>query len=66
MKFLQFNLIINLKAFIPRVVCVQILANLVMETLHPDIRNMIVPRLKGKMQQRQKNWMLVSFCQSVQ
>uniref|UniRef100_A0AAX7THG4 PH domain-containing protein n=1 Tax=Astatotilapia calliptera TaxID=8154 RepID=A0AAX7THG4_ASTCA len=54
------NLIINLKAFIPRVVCVQILANLVMETLHPDIRNMIVPRLKGKMQQRQKNWMLIS------
>ncbi|XP_006803583.1 protein Niban 2a [Neolamprologus brichardi] len=38
----------------------QILANLVMETLHPDIRNMIVPRLKGKMQQRQKNWMLIS------
>uniref|UniRef100_A0A669DMZ4 Niban apoptosis regulator 2a n=1 Tax=Oreochromis niloticus TaxID=8128 RepID=A0A669DMZ4_ORENI len=38
----------------------QILANLVMESLHPDIRNMIVPRLKGKMQQRQKNWMLIS------
>ncbi|XP_034565003.1 protein Niban 2-like isoform X2 [Notolabrus celidotus] len=38
----------------------QILANLVMETLHPELRNMIGPRLKGKMQQRQRNWMLVS------
>ncbi|KAM6902924.1 protein Niban 2a [Xenentodon cancila] len=38
----------------------QILANLVMETLHPELRNVIVPRLKGKMQQRQRNWMLIS------
>uniref|UniRef100_A0A4W5JMM4 Niban apoptosis regulator 2a n=1 Tax=Hucho hucho TaxID=62062 RepID=A0A4W5JMM4_9TELE len=38
----------------------QILANLVMETLHPDLRNLIGPRLKGKMQQRQRNWMLIS------
>ncbi|XP_073334370.1 protein Niban 2a isoform X2 [Pagrus major] len=38
----------------------QILANLVMETLHPELRNMIGPRLKGKMQQRQRNWMLIS------
>uniref|UniRef100_A0A7N9APB0 Niban apoptosis regulator 2a n=1 Tax=Mastacembelus armatus TaxID=205130 RepID=A0A7N9APB0_9TELE len=38
----------------------QILANLVMETLHADLRNMIGPRLKGKMQQRQKDWMLIS------
>ncbi|XP_051960290.1 protein Niban 2-like [Xyrauchen texanus] len=38
----------------------QILANLVMETLHPELRNMIVPRLKGKLQQRQKDWMLIS------
>uniref|UniRef100_A0A3B4XRE4 Niban apoptosis regulator 2a n=1 Tax=Seriola lalandi dorsalis TaxID=1841481 RepID=A0A3B4XRE4_SERLL len=38
----------------------QILANLVMETLHPDLRNVIGPRLKGKMQQRQRNWMLIS------
>lgn len=45
------------------VVCVQILANLVMETLHPDLRNAIGPRLKGKMQQRQRNWMLVSCYQ---
>uniref|UniRef100_A0A669BQ86 Niban apoptosis regulator 2a n=1 Tax=Oreochromis niloticus TaxID=8128 RepID=A0A669BQ86_ORENI len=48
------------ETFILRVACAQILANLVMESLHPDIRNMIVPRLKGKMQQRQKNWMLIS------
>lgn len=38
----------------------QILANLVMETLQPELRNMIGPRLKGKMQQRQRNWMLIS------
>ncbi|XP_018548585.1 LOW QUALITY PROTEIN: protein Niban 2a [Lates calcarifer] len=38
----------------------QILANLVMETLYPELRNMIGPRLKGKMQQRQRNWMLIS------
>lgn len=40
----------------------QILANLVMETLHPELREVIGPRLKGKMQQRQRNWMLVSSC----
>uniref|UniRef100_A0A665VUY2 Niban-like protein 1 n=1 Tax=Echeneis naucrates TaxID=173247 RepID=A0A665VUY2_ECHNA len=38
----------------------QILANLVMETLHPELRDVIGPRLKGKMQQRQRNWMLIS------
>ncbi|XP_031433910.1 protein Niban 2a [Clupea harengus] len=38
----------------------QILANLVMETLHPELRTLIVPRLKGKLQQRQRNWMLIS------
>ncbi|XP_042251633.1 protein Niban 2a [Thunnus maccoyii] len=38
----------------------QILANLVMETLQPELRNVIGPRLKGKMQQRQRNWMLIS------
>ncbi|XP_042370138.1 protein Niban 2-like, partial [Plectropomus leopardus] len=37
-----------------------ILANLVMETLHPELRNIIAPRLKGKMQQRQRHWMLIS------
>lgn len=39
---------------------VQILANLVMETLHSDLRDLIGPRLKGKMQQKQRSWMLVS------
>lgn len=38
----------------------QILANLVMETLHSDLRDTIGPRLKGKMQQKQRSWMLVS------
>ncbi|KAI1900531.1 hypothetical protein AGOR_G00050890 [Albula goreensis] len=38
----------------------QILANLVMETLLPELRNLIAPRLKGKMQDRQRNWMLIS------
>ncbi|KAM9438273.1 protein Niban 2-like isoform 4-T4 [Salvelinus alpinus] len=38
----------------------QILANLVMETLYPELRNLIGPRLKGKMQQRQRDWMLIS------
>ncbi|XP_053195391.1 protein Niban 2a [Scomber japonicus] len=38
----------------------QILAHLVMETLQPELRNVIGPRLKGKMQQRQRNWMLIS------
>ncbi|XP_029300298.1 niban-like protein 1 isoform X2 [Cottoperca gobio] len=38
----------------------QILANLVMETLHPELRSMIGLRLRGKMQQRQRHWMLIS------
>ncbi|TSK72072.1 Niban-like protein 1 [Bagarius yarrelli] len=38
----------------------QILANLVMETLYPELRAQIGPRLKGKLQQRQRNWMLIS------
>ncbi|XP_029024195.1 protein Niban 2a [Betta splendens] len=38
----------------------QILANLVMETLSPELKNVISPRLKGKMHQRQRNWMLIS------
>uniref|UniRef100_A0A672QJ33 Niban-like protein 1 n=1 Tax=Sinocyclocheilus grahami TaxID=75366 RepID=A0A672QJ33_SINGR len=40
--------------------CINILANLVMETLHPELKNLIVPRLKGKLQQRQRDWMLIS------
>ncbi|XP_035246997.1 protein Niban 2a [Anguilla anguilla] len=38
----------------------QILANLVMESLHPELRDQIGPRLKGKLQQRQRSWMLIS------
>ncbi|XP_056313850.1 protein Niban 2b [Danio aesculapii] len=38
----------------------QILANLVMETLLPEMRDLITPKLKGKMHERQKNWMLIS------
>ncbi|XP_034027197.1 protein Niban 2b [Thalassophryne amazonica] len=38
----------------------QILANLVMEGLLPEVRDLISPRLKGKMHDRQRNWMLIS------
>ncbi|XP_062868172.1 protein Niban 2a [Trichomycterus rosablanca] len=38
----------------------RILANLVMETLLPDLKKVIGPRLKGKLQQKQRNWMLIS------
>ncbi|KAA0719886.1 Niban-like protein 1 [Triplophysa tibetana] len=38
----------------------QILASLVMETLHPELQTMIVPRLKGKLQHKQRDWMLIS------
>ncbi|XP_028319036.1 protein Niban 2a [Gouania willdenowi] len=38
----------------------QILANLVMETLHPQLRDVIGRRLKGKLQQRQRHWMMIS------
>ncbi|XP_014826885.1 PREDICTED: niban-like protein 1 isoform X1 [Poecilia mexicana] len=38
----------------------QILANLVLETLQPELRNEIGPRLKGKLQDRQRKWMLIS------
>lgn len=38
----------------------QILSSLVMEELHPDLRSVIGPRLKGKLQQRQRSWMLIS------
>ncbi|XP_063050906.1 protein Niban 2b [Engraulis encrasicolus] len=38
----------------------QILANLVMETLLPELRDLISPRLKGKLQERQRSWMLIS------
>ncbi|XP_051515876.1 protein Niban 2-like isoform X2 [Myxocyprinus asiaticus] len=38
----------------------QILANLVMETLLPELKDLITPKLKGKMHERQRNWMLIS------
>ncbi|XP_016369948.1 niban-like protein 1 isoform X2 [Sinocyclocheilus rhinocerous] len=38
----------------------QILANLVMETLLPEMRDLITPKLKGKMHEKQRNWMLIS------
>ncbi|XP_029960798.1 niban-like protein 1 [Salarias fasciatus] len=38
----------------------QILSNLVMESLLPELRDLISPRLKGKLRDRQRNWMLIS------
>ncbi|XP_051981829.1 protein Niban 2-like [Xyrauchen texanus] len=38
----------------------QILANLVMETLLTELRDLISPKLKGKMHEIQRNWMLIS------
>ncbi|XP_054876475.1 protein Niban 2b isoform X2 [Poeciliopsis prolifica] len=38
----------------------QILSNLVMETLLPELRELISPRLKGKLHERQRNWMLIT------
>ncbi|XP_036954811.1 protein Niban 2b isoform X2 [Acanthopagrus latus] len=38
----------------------QILSNLVMEGLLPELRDLISPRLKGKLHDRQRNWMLIS------
>uniref|UniRef100_A0A3P9H3I1 Niban apoptosis regulator 2b n=1 Tax=Oryzias latipes TaxID=8090 RepID=A0A3P9H3I1_ORYLA len=38
----------------------QILSNLVMESLHPELRELISPRLKGKLHDRQRSWMLIS------
>ncbi|XP_038559379.1 protein Niban 2-like [Micropterus salmoides] len=37
----------------------QILSNLVMEGLLPELRELISPRLKGKLHERQRNWMLI-------
>ncbi|OCT57982.1 hypothetical protein XELAEV_18002851mg [Xenopus laevis] len=39
---------------------VQVLSNLVMEDLIPDLKNIICPKLRGKPQERQKLWMLIS------
>lgn len=62
-KMLLCKCVPRLRGFIYmlRVFCflLQILANLVMEKLLPELRDQIGPRLKGKMQERQKNWTLV-------
>lgn len=39
---------------------VQVLSNLVMEDLIPDLKNIIGPKLRGKPQERQRTWLLVS------
>ncbi|XP_029470406.1 niban-like protein 1 isoform X2 [Rhinatrema bivittatum] len=39
---------------------VQVLSNLVMEELIPELKNVIGPKLKGKSQDRQRAWMLIS------
>uniref|UniRef100_A0A7N8XNW3 Niban apoptosis regulator 2b n=1 Tax=Mastacembelus armatus TaxID=205130 RepID=A0A7N8XNW3_9TELE len=38
----------------------QILSNLVMEGLLPELRELISPRLRGKLHERQRTWMLIS------
>lgn len=38
----------------------QILSNLVMECLLPELRELISPRLKGKLHEKQRNWILIS------
>uniref|UniRef100_A0A672UZ41 Niban apoptosis regulator 2 n=1 Tax=Strigops habroptila TaxID=2489341 RepID=A0A672UZ41_STRHB len=38
----------------------QVLSNLVMEELLPELRNAIGPRLKGKAQERQRTWIQIS------
>ncbi|XP_075691490.1 protein Niban 2 [Rhinoderma darwinii] len=39
---------------------VQVLSNLVMEDLIPDLKNIIGPKLRGKPQERQRTWLLIS------
>ncbi|KAM4697126.1 protein Niban 2-like [Rhinophrynus dorsalis] len=39
---------------------VQVLSNLVMEELIPDLKNIICPKLRGKPQERQRAWLLIS------
>ncbi|XP_078498129.1 protein Niban 2 [Lissotriton helveticus] len=39
---------------------VQVLSNLVMEELMPELKNSIGPRLKGKPQERQRIWLMIS------
>ncbi|XP_018408830.1 PREDICTED: niban-like protein 1 [Nanorana parkeri] len=39
---------------------VQVLSNLVMDDLVPDLKNTIGPRLRGKPQERQRTWLMIS------
>uniref|UniRef100_A0A8C5WLS6 Niban apoptosis regulator 2 n=1 Tax=Leptobrachium leishanense TaxID=445787 RepID=A0A8C5WLS6_9ANUR len=39
---------------------VQVLSNLVMDDLIPDLKNIICPKLRGKPQERQRSWLLIS------
>uniref|UniRef100_A0A8D0GHF8 Niban apoptosis regulator 2 n=1 Tax=Sphenodon punctatus TaxID=8508 RepID=A0A8D0GHF8_SPHPU len=39
---------------------IQVLSNLVMEEVLPELRNMILPRLKGKAHERQRVWIQIS------
>ncbi|XP_075040992.1 protein Niban 2-like [Mixophyes fleayi] len=39
---------------------VQVLTNLVMDDLVPDLKNIISPKLRGKPQERQRTWLLIS------
>ncbi|XP_063792490.1 protein Niban 2-like [Pseudophryne corroboree] len=39
---------------------VQVLSNLVMDDLVPDLKNIISPKLRGKPQDRQRTWLLIS------
>ncbi|XP_072287293.1 protein Niban 2-like [Pyxicephalus adspersus] len=39
---------------------VQVLTNLVMDEIIPDLKNTIGPRIRGKPQERQRTWLLIS------
>ncbi|KAM8934244.1 protein Niban 2-like [Pelodytes ibericus] len=39
---------------------VQVLSNLVMDDLIPDLKNIICPKLRGKPQEKQRTWLLIS------
>lgn len=39
---------------------VQVLSNLVMDEILPDLKNTIGPRLRGKPQERQRTWLMIS------
>ncbi|XP_053329818.1 protein Niban 2-like isoform X2 [Spea bombifrons] len=39
---------------------VQVLSNLVMDDLIPDLKNAICPKLRGKPQEKQRSWLMIS------